>query len=183
MSSVYVAWKKRRRGVPKHHPKLGDGRIARRSLRSQVYRRLVELGEVPQECHLAAILVENRRIGGKARQVHIAYLGGITTSAMQVPAERAAFWEDATACLDELGDRITGDERAAIEAAVAERVPRTMRSAPTPPSREQEMDVLNMVATLVRGKSRRGRPRMTGPSPPEVLANLQDRAKEVLRRK
>ena len=42
--------------------------------------------------HWSAILVEGQRIDGKPVQRHVAYLGGITESAIELPAQRAFFW-------------------------------------------------------------------------------------------
>jgi hypothetical protein len=82
-----------------------------------------------QDMHMAANLLEGTRFDDGYRQRHLAYLGGITLSGMQLVARRVFFWESVQDRLDQLG--IT-DEREKIEAAIAARVPK-----PTPEERAQ----------------------------------------------
>ena len=70
-----------------------------------------------------AVLVEGRRVNGKPRQKHIAYLGSFPESALSIPHQRGYFWNHIREKLDRLGDRITADQRANIEGKIAERVP------------------------------------------------------------
>ena len=82
------------------------------------------------DTHWAAILVESSRVDGKPTQQHIAYLGGITDSAIKLTttaAQRGFFWQAAMQQLDQLADRVLKDDRARIEAALAEKVPRLTR--------------------------------------------------------
>ena len=72
-----------------------------------------------------AILAESSRVDGKPTQRHIAYLGGITESAIELPAQRAFFWKEVTQQLDELA--VSKDDRVRIEAAVEAKVPRLTR--------------------------------------------------------
>ena len=75
--------------------------------------------------HWSAILVEGQRIDGKPTERHVAYLGGITDSAIELPAQRAFFWQEVTQQLDQLA--VSKDDRARIEAAVEAKVPRLTR--------------------------------------------------------
>ena len=75
--------------------------------------------------HWSALLVESQRIDGKPVQRHVAYLGGITESAIELPAQRAFFWKGVTQQLDRLA--VSEDDRARIEAAVEAKVPRLTR--------------------------------------------------------
>ena len=74
-----------------------------------------------------AVLAETKRVDGKPQQRHIAYLGGITDSAMKIDAQRCHFWDHVSARLDALGNQITPTDRKKVEAAIAKKVPR-----PTP---------------------------------------------------
>jgi hypothetical protein len=71
-----------------------------------------------------AIAVESERVGGRPTQRHVAYLGGISESAINNLAAQCHFWVDVEKKLDGLGRRMTGKDRNNVEAAVAERIPR-----------------------------------------------------------
>src|SRR5262245_15922994 len=73
-----------------------------------------------QANHLAAVLVENVWIKGRPVQQHIAYLGGVTGNAVE---NRQQFWAKVNSRLDRLANRVTNDERAAIVASIAAKVP------------------------------------------------------------
>ncbi|MFZ0239237.1 MAG: hypothetical protein WAL37_18070 [Xanthobacteraceae bacterium] len=75
------------------------------------------------DMHWNAVLVESVRVNGKATQRHVANLGGITESAigLDTPAQRMFFWDGVAARLD--GLKLEKKQRAAIEQAVAEKVP------------------------------------------------------------
>jgi hypothetical protein len=89
-------------------------------------RRARAFGRDPKtDTHWAAILAESSRVDGKPTQRHIAYLGRITESAIELPAQRAFFWKEVTQQLDELA--VSKDDRARIEAAVEAKVPRLTR--------------------------------------------------------
>jgi hypothetical protein len=76
------------------------------------------------DMHWSAILVENVRIKGKPTQRHVAYLGGITESAIALdkPAQRIYFWNGVERKLAAL--KLSAKERAAIMQTIAKRVPR-----------------------------------------------------------
>ena len=80
------------------------------------------------DTHWAAILVESTRVDGKPTQRHIAYLGGITDSGVELetPSQRAFFWQGAMQQLNQLANRVT-DDRARIEEALEQKVPRLTR--------------------------------------------------------
>ena len=87
------------------------------------------LGET-EDTHWAAILVESHRVDGKPRQRHIAYLGGIGETSLvdERKCHRGWFWERVSKKLDGLDNRLGPDERANIEARIAEKVPRLSRA-------------------------------------------------------
>jgi hypothetical protein len=91
------------------------------------------------DVHWAAILVEAYRTDGKPAQRHVAYLGGITESAIEHCAQRCYFWNGVTETLNRLGNRIPPDERLRIESRLAGRVP-----LPTPADFRTTVD--NLVA-------------------------------------
>ena len=89
-------------------------------------RRARAFGRDPNtDTHWAAILAESSRVDGKPTQRHIAYLGGITESAIELPAQRAFFWREVAQQLDQLA--VSKDDRARIEAAVEAKVSRLTR--------------------------------------------------------
>ena len=71
-------------------------------------------------------LVEAVRFNGKPRQRHIAYLGSISQSAIDLDTanQRGYFWNEVLEKLDQLDNQILPEDRAKIEAKIAERVPR-----------------------------------------------------------
>ena len=77
------------------------------------------------DTHWAAILVESVRAAGEPTQRHIAYLGGITESAIKLPAQRAFFWQKVMQQLDQLA--LGKYDRMCIEDALEGKVPRLTR--------------------------------------------------------
>ena len=75
------------------------------------------------DIYWSAILVENVRVKGKPAQRHVAYLGGITESAMALdtPAQRIYFWNRVERQL--AGLKLPAKTRAAIMQAITKRVP------------------------------------------------------------
>ena len=75
------------------------------------------------DIYWSAILVENVRVKGKPTQRHVAYLGGITESAMALdtPAQRIYFWNGVKRQL--AGLKLPAKTRAAIMQAITNRVP------------------------------------------------------------
>jgi len=80
------------------------------------------------DVHWRAILVECERIKGKPTQRHIAYIGGITESAIAIVHQRCWFWDAVKEQLDRLGKRVTPEERRSIETAIAKKVPRPTKT-------------------------------------------------------
>ena len=68
-----------------------------------------------------------RESNGKPTQQHVAYLGGITDSAIEIAAQRAVFWREVMRQLDQLANRVLKDNRTQIEEAIAKKVPRLTR--------------------------------------------------------
>jgi hypothetical protein len=72
------------------------------------------------------ILVESRRVDGKPRLHHVAFLSSYCTGADgKISATRRAdFLDEVAQKLDKLGNRVTREQRLQIEAAIASRVAR-----------------------------------------------------------
>src|SRR5262245_56173218 len=96
---MYVRWQNRNRRRPAFGAQTGD------------------------DVHHAAILIENIRTKGKVVSQHVAYLGGITDSAIKLPAQRRKFWQRVLAMLDRLHNRLSPEQRQAIISALAAKVP------------------------------------------------------------
>jgi hypothetical protein len=86
--------------------------------------------------------VEAVRVGGKSTQCHIAYLGGVTESALAIPFQQRFFWEHVEQVLDRL--KLKPAERRKVVAAVAKKV----GPPPTPRQRKQ----LDRWAAAIRGE-------------------------------
>jgi len=71
-----------------------------------------------------AILADSYSVDGDPRPRLIAYLGSITESSIKIDPQRCHFWDRVTRALDRLGDQVSDDDRAQIEAAIAVKVPR-----------------------------------------------------------
>ena len=76
------------------------------------------------DTHWAAVLVESERVAGKPVQHYVAYLGGITESAIELPAQRASFWAGVTR---QLNNGVPRRDRTRIETAIEVKVPRLTR--------------------------------------------------------
>jgi hypothetical protein len=82
---------------------------------------------IGQDVRWTAIIVESVRIGGQPRQQHVASLAGFTESYMEGKGSvhaRRYFWDEVHERLDQLGNRISMEDRCRIEQAVALKVPR-----------------------------------------------------------
>jgi hypothetical protein len=99
----------------------------------------------PDDTHHRAILVEAVRVNGKPVQRHIAYLGGITESAISVPVQRCYFWDHITDQFDKLGKKISPADRKRLEKAIAAKVPR-------PTAKQYKDTARETVRTLGWGK-------------------------------
>jgi len=97
---MYVRWQSRERNRPQYGPWQGP------------------------DIHWSAIIVENMRIDGKPRQLHVPYLAGFTESAINHEAQRCYLWDHISERLDQLANQMTTATRERIEAAVANKVPR-----------------------------------------------------------
>jgi hypothetical protein len=114
---MFIRWRSRKRRVPQFG---GYGK----QLRSGPDYAYERSGKSEQDVHWSAIIIESARVEGKPKQRHVAYLGGITESAIDIGAQRAWFWVDVMRRLDGLANRVSKDDRARIEAAVGKKVPR-----------------------------------------------------------
>ena len=71
--------------------------------------------------HWRAILVESKRIDGKPRQIHVAYLAGFLRHGLRRVENRVRLWERIERRLDKLGNRVSPDDRKRIVAALAKK--------------------------------------------------------------
>jgi hypothetical protein len=71
--------------------------------------------------HWRAILVESKRIDGRPRQIHVAYLVGFIRHHLKRGPGRVRLWERIERRLDKLGKRISDDDRKRIVAALAKK--------------------------------------------------------------
>jgi hypothetical protein len=78
---------------------------------------------------LSLILAESKRIDGKPRQRHIAYLGGIRDDEITDVGSRCIFWDSVRAAFDRLDNQIVPADRKRFEVAIAARVPRPSAKA------------------------------------------------------
>jgi hypothetical protein len=106
---MYVRWQSRKRRKPKF------GRYTKRP-----------------DIHWSAVLVENVRINGKPTQQYIAYLVGFTESQAAIPAQQRYLWNSARKKLNKLRNRVSPQDRKAIEAAVAKKM-----GKPLPPTKRE----------------------------------------------
>src|SRR6516165_10316892 len=98
---MFVRWQSRKR----RHPAFGGPGKQIRGGDDWAYTRP---GTSEQDKHWAAILVERVRVEGRSTQRHVAYLGGVTDSAIEIAAQRMFFWDDVKQRLDRLSNRIRG---------------------------------------------------------------------------
>jgi hypothetical protein len=108
---MYIRWQSRKRRLPQF------GRWGKRVRGEQ---RLAYTSK--QDVHWSAILVENVRIDGKPTQRHVAYLAGFTDSALVIPAQQRFLWDRIKERLDDLGDRISREDRRRIEITLIEKI-------------------------------------------------------------
>jgi hypothetical protein len=126
---MYVRWQSRKRQQPEFGGSAGEvrdkaGRRVWNKRGSLLHTRRRADGSIGQDVRWTAVVVENMRIDGKPRQQHVASLASITESRMEVIHQRRYFWDDVHDRLDQLGNRVSIDDRRCIEAAVALKVPR-----------------------------------------------------------
>jgi hypothetical protein len=96
---------------------------------------------------LKAVLVESARIDGKPRQRHIAFLGSVSLDGRGI----RRFWFDVTTRLNQLGNRVSAEERERIGAVIAERVEGRLMTAAELEQFEQDLAGLaESLQTLMR---------------------------------
>src|SRR5262249_49732539 len=103
---MFLRWKSRKRRNPKYWTGKADEWLV--------------------DVHWAAIVVENVRIDGKTTQRHIAYLGGITESAIRIAPQRCFFWDGNDGKLRSL--KLAPPDRRRIKDAVASKVARPTKA-------------------------------------------------------
>jgi hypothetical protein len=103
-------------------------------------------GMAKEDMHRAASLVEIARVKGKPTQRHVAYLGGITDSAIAIPAQRRVFWQNVFEVLHRLSNQITAEQRQAIIAALAAKVPGPPAEAECAELDKERAEMLDFIA-------------------------------------
>ena len=83
---------------------------------------------------IRAVLVESVRVDGKPRLRHIAFIASYDPKPYREHSMRGRFWLTARERLDHLANRVTPEQRARIEATLAERV------SPLPPDEQAAFD-------------------------------------------
>jgi hypothetical protein len=78
---------------------------------------------------LSVILAETKRVDGRPRQRHIAYLGGIAEQQISDLVSRCYFWDSVRAAFNKLDNQIAPADRQRFEIAIAKRVPRPSAKA------------------------------------------------------
>lgn len=121
--AMFIRWQKRKRRIPAY----GSWGKQVADVESSWGFVYVRPNTSKQDIHWRAILVEAVRTDSKPSQRHIAYLGGITDSAIEIAAQRAHFWANVSEKLDHLANRVSSEDRTRIEQAIAEKVPRLTR--------------------------------------------------------
>ena len=82
-------------------------------------------GEVlGQDVRWTAAVVESVLVDGNPRQRQVALLASITESEIEIVHHRRYFWDAVHERLDQLGNRLSTDDRRRIEAAITHKVPR-----------------------------------------------------------
>ena len=129
---MYVRWQGRKRQKPdigSWHGEVRDaaGKYVWNERGSLLRTRLRADGSVGQDVRWNAVLVESVRVNGKPQQRHVAWIASITESRIDVEHQRRYFWDEVYERLDQLGNRISVDDRRRIEATIARKVPRLTR--------------------------------------------------------
>jgi hypothetical protein len=106
--------------------------------------------------HWRAILVESKRVDGKPRQIHVAYLAGFIRHNLR-GSGRVWLWERIDRRLDKLGNRVSPDDRKRIVAALA-------RKAAEPPTKAERIAAHRKSANFFAEKLRHRRQPIQGTS-------------------
>src|SRR6185436_20192252 len=77
-----------------------------------------------QDVRWTAAVVESVMVSGIPRQRQVALLASITESGIEIVHHRRYFWDAVHERLDQLGNRMSIDDRKRIEAAITHKVPR-----------------------------------------------------------
>ena len=94
-------------------------------------RKLQQPGNAPRhgevlggDVRWTAVVVESVLVDGNPRQRQVALLASITESEIEIVHHRRYFWDAVHERLDQLGNRLSTDDRRRIEAAITHKVPR-----------------------------------------------------------
>ena len=94
-------------------------------------RKLQQPGNAPRhgevlggDVRWTAVVVESVLVDGNPRQRQVALLASITESEIEIVHHRRYFWDAVHERLDQLGNRMSIDDRRRIEAAITHKVPR-----------------------------------------------------------
>ena len=145
---MFVRWQGRKLQMRAFGPFVGEvrnatGEYVYNKRGSLLRTRQREDGTMGQDVCWFAVLIQAVRIDGKPRQRHIATIASITESRIEVDHQRRYFWDDVYERLDQLGNRLTVEDRRRIEAAIALKVPRLSRE-------EHDASVADCVSGIAR---------------------------------
>ena len=94
-------------------------------------RKLQQPGNAPRhgevlggDVRWTAVVVESVLVDGNPRQRQVALLASITESEIEIVHHRRYFWDAVHERLDQLGNRMSIEDRRRIEAAITHKVPR-----------------------------------------------------------
>jgi hypothetical protein len=126
---MYVRWQARKRHRPEWHDGLRDeaGEPVYNERGSRLVTRQRADGSVGQDVRWNAVLVEGFRVDGKPQQRHIAFLGSITESGIDIIFQRCWFWDRVMERLHQLSNKVDEQDRKRIIEAIANRVPMPSR--------------------------------------------------------
>jgi hypothetical protein len=129
---MFVRWQARKRHRPEYGPWHGevhdeDGELVYNERGNYLKTRQRADGSVGQDVRWKAVLVESMRVNGTAQQRHIACLGSITESGIDLVHQRCWFWDRMMERLHQLSNKVDEQDRQRIIEAIAKRVPMPTR--------------------------------------------------------
>jgi hypothetical protein len=95
----------------------------------------------------SAILVRSKRVDGKPRQEHVAYLGSITDKRLKIDLQRCWFWNHVTAPLEPVWE-VRRQSRAAEASS-----PAVQKERPQPTAKDHAIRLFDHIAIWLSGNS------------------------------
>jgi hypothetical protein len=123
-------------------------------------RKLHQPGTAPghddvfgQDVRWTAVVVESVMVSGTPRQRQVALLASITESEIEIVHHRRYFWGAVHKRLDQLGNRLSADDRRRIEAAITHKVLRL-----SPEEHDASVNEVQKYDLLFRGPAIKPKP-------------------------